>query len=45
MDLNGRMLLKSHSTDRIDVSALQRGVYLLRFTVGSEVITRRFIKE
>jgi len=45
VDLNGRMLLKSHSTDRIDVSALQRGVYLLRFTVGSEVITRRFIKE
>ncbi|MFM9008502.1 MAG: GEVED domain-containing protein, partial [Bacteroidota bacterium] len=45
VDVNGRILLKSESTDRVDVSALQRGVYLLRFTVGNEVITRRFIKE
>lgn len=44
-DMNGRMIMENMNVDRIDVSNLQGGVYLLRISANGEVVTRKFIKE
>jgi hypothetical protein len=44
-DMNGRLVMQSTDVDRLDVSQLQRGVYMVRITVNGEVVTRKFIKE
>jgi Secretion system C-terminal sorting domain len=47
-DLNGRLqasaAVASVSETSFDVSSLAPGVYLLRFTAGKEVVTRKFVK-
>jgi hypothetical protein len=44
-DVNGRVVMQAGTVDRMDVSQLQRGIYLFRISANGELVTRKFIKE
>jgi hypothetical protein len=44
IDAVGKEVLNSTFTSSFDVSALQPGVYILRFTKDGNTITKRFVK-
>jgi hypothetical protein len=44
-DVNGRIVMQAGTVDQIDVSHLQRGIYLFRISANGELVTRKFIKE
>ena len=44
-DLSGRKMLEYTYEDRLDVSALEAGLYILHFELDGEKVSRRFLKE
>jgi hypothetical protein len=41
----GQVLIKSHYQNRIDISNLTNGIYILEITQGQNKYTKKFIKE
>jgi hypothetical protein len=44
IDLTGRIILQSDSSDHFDVKSLSKGIYFVRVEVGGKLIIRSFAK-
>ncbi len=45
VDLNGRIVMQGNYTEKLDVSHLQPGTYVLKLMIGEKSKTERFIKK
>ncbi|MGB6083437.1 S8 family serine peptidase [Moheibacter sp.] len=45
VDLNGRIVMQGNYTEKLDVSHLQSGTYVLKLMIGEKSKTERFIKK
>ena len=45
VDLNGRIVMQGNYTEKLDVSHLQSGTYVLKLMIGEKFKTERFIKK
>ena len=44
-DLNGRLILTEYITNKLDVSCLKKGYYLIKFSDGSNELIHKIIKD
>lgn len=44
-DLSGRVLVESTVSEKLSVSSLNNGIYLLHLNVDGQILTRRFLKQ